>query len=326
MSQYELTQVRGQGTVPSLEMASALNYTDDQWHKIFEVIKAEGLPKFYCQFDLKGLGSGDVASNLRFKHDKVINNQVVKNTLELLEWYGHNTREPIVITSYPRSERYKTFKFMEAGLFKVINNATKEEIVEDSVQMNDFLKRWLSSEKLLDIRESTKGARYNSYLADIISFILMINKEYHPEMFDSVVKKPTLFNTSLKDEAGRSLLRAFVKNGKEWIPGDQDYLYFEDEGSSKDGIEFSVPKNGSIGKVYHQLKEIICQSETGMKKLVREFLGDHSVYSRLSDYWVNDVDDGLTILAIAGCYDYVVLTPDEEKVKEQLHHIIQRIF
>ena len=63
-----------------------------------------------------------------------------------------------------------------------------------------------------------------------------------------------------------------------------------------------------------------------MKQMVREFLGDQSVYSRLSDYWVNDVDDGLTILAIAGCYDNVVLTPDEERVKEQLHQIIKKIF
>lgn len=327
MPQYELTQVRGRGSQHVLEMASALNYKPEEWAKIFNVIKAEGLPKFYCQFDLKGLGSGDVASNIRFKHDKVINNQVVSNTLELLEWYGRSTGEPIVITSYPRSERYKTFKFMDDGSFKIVNNSSRDEIVEESKQMNDFLKRWLpKKETRMTIRESTKGAKYNTYLADIISFILMINKEYHPEMFDSVVKKPTIFNTTMKDQNGKPLVRAFVKDGKEWIPGDQDYLYFEDVATSRDGIEFSFPKSGSIGKVYHQLKEIICQSETGMKKLVREFIGDHSVYSRLSDYWVNDVDDGLTILAIAGCYDHIVLTPDEEKIKDQLHQLIKRIF
>ena len=330
-SKYELTQVRGQGTVPILELASALYYTDDEWKKIFQIINAEGLPKFYCQFDLKGLGSGDVASNLRYKHDKTMNNQVVKNTLGLLNWYALNTGEPIVITSYPRSERYKTFKFLENGLVSVVNNAKKTEIVEDSEQMNLFLNRWFMSSSLvpsglLDIRECCKGARYNSYLADLISFILMINNEYHPEMFDSVVKTPTMFNTTMKDERGRPLLRAFVTNGKEWVPKDFDYLYFEEEGPLKGGIEFSVPKSGSIGKVYHQLKEIICQTETGMKKLVREFLSDHSVYSRLSDYWVNDVDDGLTIMAIAGCYDHVVLTPDEERVKFNLHQIIENIF
>ena len=85
MSQYELTQVRGQGSQHVLELASALNYTAEEWTKIFQVIKAEGFPKFYCQFDLKGLREGDVASNLRFKHDMVRNNQVVKNTLDNLD-------------------------------------------------------------------------------------------------------------------------------------------------------------------------------------------------------------------------------------------------
>ena len=36
------------------------------------------------------LGVGDVSSNLRFKHDKMINNDVIKNTVTFLEFYRIN--------------------------------------------------------------------------------------------------------------------------------------------------------------------------------------------------------------------------------------------
>ena len=50
-------------------------------------------------------GSKDVASNLRFKKDKDINNAVVINTLNFLDFYNKLNTNPIVITSYPREVR-----------------------------------------------------------------------------------------------------------------------------------------------------------------------------------------------------------------------------
>ena len=42
--------------------------------------------------------------------------------------------------------------------------------------------------------------------------------------------------------------------------------------------------------------------ENETKKMVREFMVSHNYY-RLSDYWVNDVDDAFTIMMILNCFD-----------------------
>jgi hypothetical protein len=308
-----------------VELASALNYNEEEWCRVFKEIK-DCNAKFHGQFDLKNLGSGDVASNLRYKHDKDRNNMVVKNTMELLEYFSGGDK-PLVITSYPRDQRYKTFKFVEDGSIKVINNATRGEIVEESSQMNEFIKKYLNTDKILRIRESTKGARYNSYLADVISFIMMMNHHYHPEMFEEAVRKPCVFNTERVGLSGMSPLRAFVKNGKEWVPKKGfDYLYFEEVYNERDGFRFSVPKDGSIGKVYHQLKDLISLDDNGVKAMVINFMRQYGGYKRFSDYWVNDVDDGLTILLIKNAYSYCDLTENDKKIVEEIDRVIAENF
>lgn len=312
--------------VSLVELASALNYDGENWSIVYEETMDCGPIKFHGQFDLKKLGTGDVASNLRYKHDKDINNLVVRNTIQILERIS-KSNWPLVITSYPREQRYKTFKFEPNGTIKVMNNGTRQEIVEDSLQMDEFIQKYITTEKLLEIRESTKGARYNSYLADMISFIMMMNHHYHPEMFEEVVRKPSVFNTEQVSLAGKSLLRAFVKGGKEWIPKKEfDYLYFEEVYNKKDGIRFSVPKDGSIGKVYHQLKDLLSLDENGIKEMLRKFMSEYGGYKRFSDYWVNDVDDGLTILLIKNAYSYCDLTDSDKIIVDEIDRIISENF
>tara|TARA_Y100000817_G_scaffold314684_1_gene314566 strand:- start:791 stop:1792 length:1002 start_codon:yes stop_codon:yes gene_type:complete len=309
-----------------VELASALNYEGVEWSQLFEKVKV-GDMKFHGQFDLKKVGSGDVASNLRYKHDKDRNNLVVQNTMEVLEFFSKNSQHPLVITSFPRDQRYKTFKFLEGGSTVVLNKSTRKEIVEESLQMNNFIQKYLDLEKISELRESTKGARYNSYLADMISFILMMNHHYNPEIFEEVIRRPCVFNTERVGLVGRNMLRPFVKDGKEWIPKKGfDYLYFEEVYNPKDGIKFSVPKDGTIGKVYHQLKDLISLEENEVKCLLRKFMNDFGGYKRFSDYWVNDVDDGLTLLLIKNAYSYCDLTENDKKITEQIDRIITENF
>ena len=325
---FTLTKVNGSGSSNIVEVASCLNF-GTMWSQLLDDLKAQDLSRIFAQFDLKSLGSGDVASNLRYKHDSEINNQVVKNMGDLL-----SLSIPITITSVSRSERYKSFQFLENGTITVTNCATKEIIKEDTLLLTNFLNHMgVDGEKVKQIRESTKGARYNSYLADMISFIYMVNFQYHPEMFDRVSKKPIVYDTEMMNDTGEPFLKSFVKGGKEWKPKKGfDYLYFEDciQG---EGNEFNVPKNGSIGKVYYQLKELLSLEENGMKSMVREFLSTNGTYNRFSDYWVNDVDDGLTILMILNCFrvigDSVIgdsVTSDEHRIRTELETIVSEVF
>ena len=320
------TSVEKEGSV-LVEVASALNFNAWQWETISEKMKEFKDIKLYCQFDPKPLGSGDVASNLRYKHDKSLNNQVVRNTMNLFKLYSASTSDPIVLTSYPRDQRYKIIHFSEDGSVEVINNATGSEIDEDTHDMNQFLTKWISHENILKMKESTKGAGYNTYLADMISFILMMNHKYHPEMFDTIVRNPMVLNTQILTVEGQPFLQPFTKDdGKEWIPKDFDYLYFEDHGS--EGYKFLVPKKDSIGKVYHQLKELISLEENSVKEMLRKFLSENSSYERFSDYFVNDVDDYLTILMIKNAYEYVEeadLSTDEKGVQFEISKVLESI-
>ena len=320
MGHFTLSQIHGyQSEVNVLEIASALNF-GDRWSEILSSIQSDGVSILFGQFDPKMLGDGDVASNLRYKHDKEINNKVVQNMYELLDWNSKNSSNPVVLTSYPRSQRYKTMKFNEDHTVQIINNATKDEISEESLQMNNFIQNYLTNDEILKMKEATRGARYNTYLADMISFLLMVNHRYHPEMFDMIVRKPTIFNTEMTDERGEQYLKPIMLNGKEWVPKDFDYLYFQ-ECNKKDGTEFLVPKRDSIGKVYHQLKELISLEENGVKGMIREFLLETNLYQRFSDYGVNDVDDYLTIYMIYNCYKCVSL----DELSHEDKHIVSQI-
>ena len=74
------------------------------------------------------------------------------------------------------------------------------------------------------------------------------------------------------------------------------------------------------------MNELLSMKESGMKEMVRNFFGLHGSYTRFSDYWVNDVDDGFTILMILNAYSYTTLTHEEERVKGELEKVVSEIF
>ena len=83
--------------------------------------------------------------------------------------------------------------------------------------------------------------------------------------------------------------------------------------------KFYILKEDEMTGVYSQLFDAISMDENDTKKLVRNFMLNHNYY-RLSDYWVNDVDDGFTLMLILNCFDDddIVLTEEEKEIKSKL--------
>ena len=75
-------------------------------------------------------GSGDVASNFRYKHDIDINNIVCQKWEELLKNYKVINSNPVVITALPREGRLLSFKMKEDGNISVIDGTTSFSLIK----------------------------------------------------------------------------------------------------------------------------------------------------------------------------------------------------
>lgn len=265
------------------------------------------------------LGDGDVASNFRNKTDVEFNNRIVKNTYDLIK----STEAPVIMSSYPRTQRYLTFKMEENGSVSVINNQTNCRDANFESIMNNFFKNvtgFSSTEEMLQkMRLSSEGARFNTYLADVISFILQTNWFLHPDMFEQQGLIPVIVNTDITDVEGNPVLKKVVNGGREWIPKkDFNYLYFEDSSFRK----IYIPKKDTSPKVYHQMMLLLDNEENGVKEQVRNHIMNTD-YIRISDYFQNDVDDAIQMLMIRNCFNYCrPLNSEQESVVAQLDKII----
>ena len=122
------------------------------------------------------LGVGDVSSNLRYKHDKEINHAVVKNTVTFLEFYRKMNDNPVVVTAFPRSQRYYSFKLNEDGSVDVKNNKTGEREEDKEEIIHKFFETvGLDSTKRQRMRMSSEGAHFYTYLADVLSLIVQVD-------------------------------------------------------------------------------------------------------------------------------------------------------
>ena len=315
-----------------VEIAAPLLLTGDKFEEILpEMMKKD--PRLFLQADLKKRGEKDTASNLRYKHDKDQNNLVVENFQKIFgEYAGVSPEKPIVITSYPRSERYYSAKLNEDG--SMLMNDAREDVplawAEGRSAKNgtvdqdftDLMMRFLGKYdiRLDKYRESCKGAKYNTYFADLLSFLMMYLSFKAPEMFED---KHMGVDVALND-----LESIPEKNGKEWnAKEDFKYLYFKDMSEGEEGaIRFRVPKSGEIGRVYELMKKILVDEENEEKKDLRKWLLEYSFYERFSDYWFNDIDDAITIQMIYHCFNYGELSMNGTRVKEQLGSILSVIF
>ena len=316
---YQINTIHGSGTKEVTEVAAALVQDTE------EVLSFLGDATLSIEAELKGLGEGDTASNLRFKGDKDKNNHVVSNYMKLFETYAP-TEKPIIITTVSRKQRYITYSLTEGGEIEARNSATKEFMAKETTLLNEFLLSMnIDRAKVITMREASSGAGYRTYLADALAFIYLVNSQFHHEMFVQKRKTPFVVNCQTLDGDGNAMLTEIESGGRTWVPKEGfDYLYFT-EGSSDKKYEniFWEPKEGSIVKVYFQLNELLSKEENGMKKMVRDYMGLLGTYNRFSDYWVNDVDDALTIYMIYGAYKYATLTTEEEMIKDQLFKIIE---
>jgi len=316
-SQYRIESVPCSSDVSKktlVEFAAPIILDEDSFEDIMNTIM-EKRPLFFLQADLKKRGEKDTASNLRFKTDKTTNNRVVDNFVTLFSKI--DKRNPIVITSYPRSVRYYSAKIEEDGTIKMNDNRGKCVDPEFTELLQTFLKK--HNINLKKYREACSGARYNTYLADLISFLLL-TQSVNTGMFEEKYMKVDVALNDLEDVP--------EKNGKVWSPKkDFKYLYFKEGKVTDDDVKrFHVPRNNTIDRIYDMMKMIMKDEENSEKKLVRECLTESFSYDRFSDYWFNDIDDGVSILMIYHCFNYGDLSREEMQIKDYLSRVIQTVF
>ena len=268
------------------------------------------------------LGSGDVASNFRYKHDKDINNNVIERWLKIFEIYSKN-KNPVVVTSVSRKLRYMTFKLLEDGQVRILNNNDDTFYINETLIFKNFLESFnISLEKMVKVRESTKGARYNTYMADMIGFVNILNYHYHPEMFNKVLLEPQIITPDCKfyrsEVEGDLMLQTVTVNGKEWTPKEGfSYMYFRKQDKLTEYMNsFCMLDEAHMPIVYEKLFDMLTLEDNITKSKVREFMKDIMTYDRLSDYWYNDIDDAFTIFMIQNCYEYCELDDIDSSILE----------
>jgi len=328
-AKYQINTIHGSGTMVITEVAAALVQETP------EVLSFLGDATLSIEAELKCLGQGETASNLRFKGDKETNNKVVSNYMEVFKTYAL-TRKPIIITTVPRNHRYITYTLTEGGEIEAHNSNTKSFMAKETLILKEFLESMnIDQTKVRGMREASSGAGYRTYLADALAFIYLVDSHYCRKMFVQRRKTPFVVNTRTQDEDGHTILTEINSGGRKWVPKEgYDYLYFTSNTYQSDKSEnppvekkyeniFWEPYEGSIVTVYFQLNELLSTEENSMKKMVRDYMGLLGTYNRFSDYWINDVDDALTIYMICGAYQYATLTAEEELIKDQLFKIIE---
>ena len=294
----------------------------------------------FVQGELKKLGEGDPASNFRFKNDKDINNQVVSNFMDLFKGYhkkhiNDQDPNPIVITSIPRKMRTKVF-YIEHSLANganggiwvapsVSDNPWLAKLEDDTELIAKFIQAMgISRELFAKMGNSTWGAYYRTYMADLISFVLMVDYHYYPEMFEKKKYEALHIKPDDKDKNGIPLLRP-GEGKRPWKPREgHDYLYFKEVDDSYDSDAtniFMVPKENVTDTVYSQINELLTLEDSEFKYMIRKLFSNVKEYGRMSDHWLNDIDDPFTFYMFYNCYLYGI-TKEEEVVKDQIEKII----
>ncbi len=305
---HTLSQTQGKllpGTLPPIvEVASAL----------LECIPEVGGETILCiQATPSQLGDGDVSSNLRYKHDSEKNNAACVKWVDILTKVGN-----VYSTTLSRDERLRMFTINDDGTIDVYNKQ-KDEIPEEKETLKKFLEHFgMDAERVKVMKgASAYGA---TYMADMLSFILTMEVMYNTGVFNSRWLTPEIVKAG--DER---LIPVEKEDGKIWTPIEgNDYLYFT---PSKEGEGIKVMEYGGDPiYLYSKLQELLSLEENEAKADLRKMFNFCSDYTRISDIWINDIDDALTIYMILNAYSHTTLTEDEEKVKAQLEQITSTFF
>jgi len=288
------------------------------------------------QGELKSSGEGKPASNYRYEKDLTLNSNVITNLTYLFDWHNKmNNSKPIFITTIPRSMRDYSWFIKEDGTMIRKDQKWRRRAQdpsdpvshhgfpggEDALdQEDDVFMRFLSAnciekEQMVKIRECCKGARYHTYLADMLAFLyqLKCNEKEFSTTFSPDYRVLQVDNDGTKDQ-----------------------LYFNRSMSSS-GYVFMCPKWESVSAIYHDLYEAISLEENDMKAKIRKHLKENDI-ERWTDFSANDTDDAFTILMMIhafnglvdernehGCAEGVYYRPNEEDkvVLDKLHESLE---
>ena len=161
----------------------------------------------------------------------------------------------------------------EDGSVHVNNNKTGERETDKEEIFHNFFERiGLDVSKRQRMRLSTEGARFYTYLADVLSLIVQIDYYYHPEMFEEKTPLSLMLQILLQLAIFGVLRLKPVKSasGRVWEPKPGfDYLYFSEDSNHemrKYVQKYMFPKQGSIEKIYSQFWELLRDTENGAKK------------------------------------------------------------
>jgi len=281
---------RNQGSPEIIDIMGAPIEDQSVFQETITRIVSQGAKdqQFLCiSGELKAKGEGQPASNFRFNPDKDLNERVIDNYFSLINsWRAPLLRSPIIITTIPRDWRSFSWFIQEDGVL-VRKDATNKDALQevDSDMMAFLLQRGVTQEALTKIRESCKGARYNTYLIDMISFLyqMKIGSDSFHEFFEPDFRLPVSYHSKDMEPVGR------------WKPIEgHSYLYFE-KTMSNHGQVFFTPKRESVEEIYRELEEIISPFANETKNKIIEYLSTHTIH-RWTDFDANDTDDAFTIL------------------------------
>lgn len=319
-------------SLPKIMEIMAAPITDPEIFKreIQRLLESEIQTTLCIGGELKSMDQGKPASNFRYEKDNDLNENVIDNYHQLFRLYIEmNGNKPIFVTTIPRSWRKYSWLIQEDGTMmrkdqeyrKECSNSYHgfpggDETAQDKVD-EDFM-RFLSyncieAEQLVKIRECCKGARYHTYLADMISFLYQLrakinefSETYYPE-----------FRT--------------VDTVK--LPDSEFFQLYFNETMSKDGVVFFCPKKESVDSIYKDFHDAISLDENPLKEKIREHVLLNRI-DRWTDFSANDTDDAFTILMIIhafngligeknsqGCSEGVYYKPteDEKIIVDSLH-------
>ena len=260
--------------------------------------------------ELKTSSEGKPASNFRYEKDEIINKNVIENYLQLFNLHREIYRsKPIFVTTIPRSWRLYSWLITDDG--KIIRKdqgyRRRADDENDPISYHGFpsgedeydkldedLTLFLSyncieSEHLIKIRECCKGARYHTYLADMISFLYQLRCN-QDEFSDT-------FYPEYREAVSRSNRDSM------------DTLSFEK--SMDNGMVFLCPKRESVVSIYQDFEDAISLKENPIKAKIREHLKKNKI-QRWTDFSANDTDDAFTILMMIHAFNGLVDETNEQ--------------
>lgn len=271
--------------------------------------------------ELKRYCEGEPASNYRYKKDEHLNRNVINNYLYLFTLHQERTNKtPVFVTTIPRSWRLYSWFIQDNGSIIRKNNKqpTNELMVPDVEDrlLLDFLDIYgVNSTALIKIRESCKGARYHTYLIDMISFLYQME----------ILLPSTL-----------TLAPSYSMDYRVVVSSDDELskLSFEDT-LGNDGTVFFSPKNEDINQLYQELDMAISPQENTVKKYIRAHLVNHRI-DRWTDFDANDTDDAFLFLMLIHAfkgdvgrgvqYNEVGMTSEESDILNSLEIIMKPWF